>query len=116
ELLSNRLEQLLKDQLEEKLLPSIDERFREMNELLVKFAGQMDTWARKDTLQTKSSIISNSNSASEGLVEHQDKLISNIQQKDKLEIEIAEYLINKNLSIVDKRDNGGALWIIGGWE
>jgi len=54
--LSERLERLLKDQLADKLLPSIDERFREMNELLAKFAGQMDTWARKGTEHSASSI------------------------------------------------------------
>ncbi|MFF2480096.1 hypothetical protein [Paenibacillus sp. NPDC058071] len=113
--LSEHLEQLLKDQLADKLLPSIDERFREMNELLVKFAGQMDAWAQKGTEHSTSSISKDSDS--DRLVENTESVEElSARQEDIQGIEIADYLTEKSLSIIDKRDNGGALWIVGGWE
>lgn len=113
--LSVRLEQLLKDQLADKLLPSIDERFREMNELLLKFAGQMDAWAQKGTAHSLSSNMMDSDCKGV-LINAEIEKQSFTQQEEKQEIEIADYLIDKSLSIVDKRDNGGALWVFGGWE
>ncbi|MCK9858314.1 DUF4145 domain-containing protein [Paenibacillus sp. ATY16] len=112
--LSERLEQLLKNQLEDKLLPSIDERFREMNELLVKFAGQMDEWSKKGSEPSDPSI-SRSNSE---IINIKTEVLSQSGDviENQSEIEIADYMIKKSLDIIDKRENGGALWVIGGWE
>ncbi|MGO4373714.1 DUF4145 domain-containing protein, partial [Paenibacillus sp. MCAF20] len=112
--LSERLEQLLKDQLADKLLPSIDERFREMNELLVKFAGQMDTWAQKGAEHVVPPSMEEEIGAS--VPNPAETMQSFAGQPDELGIEIAVYLAEKSLSVLDKRNNGGALWIIGGWE
>ncbi|WP_317966717.1 sigma factor-like helix-turn-helix DNA-binding protein [Paenibacillus sp. CCS19] len=105
--ISERLEKLLQAQLADKLLPTIDERFREMNELIAKFAGQMDTWAQKRPV----SPVRNLQSDSKG-----NKPSKANPQVEGQGIEIAQYLAGKSLNIVDKRENGGALWVIGGWE
>lgn len=112
--MSERLEQVLKNQIADKLLPSIDERFREMNELLVKFAGQMDVWAQKGTEYDSSPIKDGEPEIF--MPDLTEEKQPSTRQDDKQGIEIATYLTDKSLSILDKRDNGGALWVVGGWE
>ncbi|MDI4647870.1 hypothetical protein [Cohnella hashimotonis] len=42
--------------------------------------------------------------------------VGEAQQEDEQGIEIADYLTDRSLSIIDKRDHGGCLWVVGGWE
>ncbi|MFD0960583.1 sigma factor-like helix-turn-helix DNA-binding protein [Paenibacillus chungangensis] len=89
--LGQKLEKVLQEQLSEKVLPSIDEKFREMQVLFKQLTGQMDEWANGKP---------------------ESKMIGS----ESTQTEIADYLKDRSLDIVDKRGNGGALWIIGGWE
>lgn len=114
EFLDDRLEQLLQDQLADKLLPSIDERFREMNELLVKVAGQMDARSRNETEHFAASNDRNSSFLPKN--DRTTKPLSDRLESAKHGIELADYLTGQSLSVVDKRKNGGALWVVGGWE
>lgn len=92
------VEKAISDQLESRLLPSLDEKFRSLEETLLRMAD-----AR--------SALPMRNIEAEGPVQ---QIASNVQAAEV--IEIAELLKQQEYELVDKRPFGGALWVIGGWE
>lgn len=116
------LEKLLHTQIETKLLPTLDERFKELQESLLKFAGNLNQWSKDDmtinenatdTDLDKEPVHDNQN------LEELNEVMPQIDEEvvgQKQTIEIAAYLESRNYQVIDKRDKGGTLWVLGGWE
>ncbi|MFD1954832.1 sigma factor-like helix-turn-helix DNA-binding protein [Paenibacillus thailandensis] len=110
--LNETLQKLIEDQLSGKLLTSIDEKFREIQGMLDRFAGNIEEWAQKEK---KSDVESDkSTTIQEAAIE--ESAAGAEARGNNSQMEIADYLQTLSLQILDKRANGGALWIIGGWE
>ncbi|MUT67841.1 sigma factor-like helix-turn-helix DNA-binding protein [Paenibacillus sp. NEAU-GSW1] len=129
--ISETIKKLIEDQVSGKLLISIDDKFREMQEMLNKFASGVDEWARNTAASGNAAVAAEpvpaaiKSAEAEAEIEAKAKadaeeLPDTKTDSDKAqqnsEIEIGQYMIDLSLDVVDKRENGGALWIIGGWE
>lgn len=94
------VEKVISDQLEARLLPTLDEKFRSIEEALLRIA---ETRAAA-TVETAAPVSLVNNPVVE-------KVSANEGQT-----EIAEELNRRNLNVIDKRPFGGALWVVGGWD
>lgn len=116
------LEKLLNAQIETKLLPTLDERFQELQESLLKFAGNLNQWSRPNLTITDNEADANLDKRMEQDNQHIEEIDEALPPIDegaveqKQTIEIAAYLESKSYQIIDKRDKGGTLWVLGGWE
>ncbi|WP_410514050.1 DUF4145 domain-containing protein [Paenibacillus sp. BR2-3] len=112
-LVNEQLGQMLNEQIETKLLPTLTEQFKFLHESISKVAGSLDEWTRQKPVPMKDSNLSSrtlSMAKVSNVIESIDSSTINGR------VEIGNYLTARGLSIIDKRSNGGALWVIGGWE
>lgn len=94
------VERAISDQLEARLLPTLDEKFRSIEEALLRIADTRVAAAAEAAAPVPP-------------VNHPvlEKVSVNEGQT-----EIAEALNQRSLNVIDKRPFGGALWVVGGWE
>ncbi|GAC43628.1 restriction subunit [Paenibacillus popilliae ATCC 14706] len=124
-----QLEQLLSAQLEAKILPTITEQFKHLHATISQVAGMNGA---ASTTGTSSPGTEAANPAAfvgtppQGM----NAVVANIEagipagrsseqptnNREGEEVEVGDYLSNQGLTVVDKRPNGGALWVVGGWE
>ncbi|WP_019638854.1 sigma factor-like helix-turn-helix DNA-binding protein [Paenibacillus fonticola] len=100
------VEKVISDQLEAKLLPNLDEKFRSIEEALLRIANTQAA-ATAEVTATESSVKHPVLEKAEA----DDRASSPENSK-----EIAAELNCRNLAVIDKRPFGGALWVVGGWE
>lgn len=113
ELVSEQLGQLLNEQIETKLLPTLTEQFKFLQESISKVAGSLDEWTRQKPVVIEDGNLDGGMPATEK-VSNVAELIESLDIEERLEI--GNYLASRGLSTIDKRPNNGALWVIGGWE
>ncbi|ETT61691.1 type III restriction protein res subunit [Paenibacillus sp. FSL R7-277] len=113
ELVSEHLGQLLNEQIETKLLPTLTEQFKFLHESISKVAGSLDEWTRQQPVSLEEG---NLGASTTGIATSKNaiELIESSHSSKKLEI--GNYLVGRGLLTIDKRPNNGALWVIGGWE
>lgn len=123
--IKEQFEKLLNDQLEARLLPTLDVKFRELQDTFLKFAGSIEEWSGKNEKPSTSVSVSNTEITQEqsSVIPAMEQTLNKVEQKsimndvqEEAGIEIFDYLKSCSLDMLDKRRNGGALWIIGGWE
>lgn len=105
-----QLEQLLNEQIETKLLPTISVQFKTLHETISKVAGSLNELAA----QKSDSITVQLQATDQATPIHNSEI--QLDSSPPIGVEVADFLLNKGLSIIDKRKNGGALWVVGGWE
>lgn len=122
---SEQLEQLLSAQLEAKILPTITEQFKHLHATISQVAGMNAPVSTTGTSSPGKETASNA--ASMGMPPED---VANVEAATPEElaseqppvpeagesVEVGDYLSNQGLTVIDKRPNGGALWIVGGWE
>lgn len=129
---SEQLEQLLSAQLESKILPTITEQFKHLHATISQVAGMnapVSTEASSPKVETTNMVASVDTSPQEmnvvvDVVESVEAAIPVEEQMPEQptnnggseKAEVGDYLSSQGLTVVDKRPNGGAMWIIGGWE
>ncbi|MDU5145176.1 MAG: DUF4145 domain-containing protein [Paenibacillus dendritiformis] len=125
---SEQLEQLLSAQLEAKILPTITEQFKHLHATISQVAGMnasVSTGASSPGEEAANMAASVGMSPQEmnPVVESveavtPEELASELPPVPEAgeSVEVGDYLSNQGLTVVDKRPNGGALWIVGGWE
>ncbi|WP_268625756.1 DUF4145 domain-containing protein [Paenibacillus alvei] len=125
---SEQLEQLLSAQLEAKILPTITEQFKHLHATISQVAGMnapVSTEASSPKVEATNMLASVETSLQEMnvVVESVEastpsELMSEqpTHKEGREKVEVGDYLSDQGLNVVDKRPNGGALWIIGGWE
>ncbi|WP_052416081.1 DUF4145 domain-containing protein [Paenibacillus sp. FSL R5-0912] len=113
EFVSEQLGQLLNEQIETKLLPTLTEQFKFLHDSISKVAGSLDEWTRQKPVAVEESNL-NGGMPAPAKVSNVAELIESPDIKVRLEI--GNYLVSRGLSTIDKRPNNGALWVIGGWE
>lgn len=120
-----QLEQLLSAQLEAKILPTITEQFKHLHATISQVAGMNGTASTTGTSSPGTETANNATSVGtppkddvnlesaipEELASEQPPVLKTGES-----VEVGDYLSNQGLTVVDKRPNGGALWIVGGWE
>ncbi|WP_418038772.1 DUF4145 domain-containing protein [Paenibacillus xylanilyticus] len=103
------MQKVIADQLEAKLLPTLDEKFRSIEEVLVQISEkQLAATLEKNPSIVTQVKVKDIDSPQEG---NSDILLQNEGK-----LEIAAVLQQEKLNLVDKRSFGGALWVVGGWE
>ncbi|MDO7907579.1 sigma factor-like helix-turn-helix DNA-binding protein [Paenibacillus sp. JX-17] len=102
------MEKVISDQLEARLLPTLDEKFRSIEEALQRIAESRSAAAAEAIVQTES--VRNPVLATP-IVQ-----VSPSPPDHSGLIEIAVELNRRNLKVIDKRPLNGALWVVGGWE
>ena len=104
--MSEHIEQLLSAQFESKILPTMNEQFKQLHETINKITEMNKNRDEHSEANRKASIPDTQlrNSA------------PNDEKNKIVEMEIGELLIDKGYKVVDKRSSRGALWIVGGWE
>lgn len=105
------VEKVISDQLEARLLPTLDEKFRSIEEALQRIA---ETRAAS-TVEVVNSV-EHSVKRSENEVQTGGVFTAPSSSEGYDQIEIAKELNNRNFNVIDKRPFGGALWVVGGWE
>ncbi|MCM3170867.1 sigma factor-like helix-turn-helix DNA-binding protein [Paenibacillus sp. MER 99-2] len=103
------MQKVIADQLEAKLLPTLDEKFRSIEEVLVQISEKQ----LAATLEKSPSIVTHFN---EKNIHSPKKEYAEILIQNNGKLEIAVVLGQESLDLVDKRSFGGALWVVGGWE
>lgn len=104
------VEKVISDQLEARLLPTLDEKFRSIEEALLRIADA------RTAATNEAAAPAPANSSNTAVLE-QPALQENSTPREGLGLtEIAVELTRRNLSVIDKRPFGGALWVVGGWE
>ena len=103
------VEKVVSDQLEARLLPALDEKFRSIEEALlrmteVRSAAALNEPEASAPAQTAAARQQPVKEASPSSEDSADK------------VEIADILQKRGFILVDKRPFGGALWVVGGWE
>ncbi|SYX86199.1 DUF4145 domain-containing protein [Paenibacillus alvei] len=126
--MSEQLEQLLSAQLEAKILPTITEQFKHLHATISQVAGMnapVSTEASSPKVEATNMLASVETSLQEMnvVVERVEastpsELMSEqpTHKEGREKVEVGDYLSDQGLNVVDKRPNGGALWIVGGWE
>ncbi|MGG3840156.1 DUF4145 domain-containing protein [Paenibacillus thiaminolyticus] len=125
---SEQLEQLLSAQLEAKILPTITEQFKHLHATISQVAGMN---APVSTGASSPGEEAANMAASVGMSpQEMNAVVANVEAATPEElaseqppvpeagesVEVGDYLSNQGLTVIDKRPNGGALWIVGGWE
>ncbi|MEF7441723.1 hypothetical protein V4V36_24170 [Paenibacillus lautus] len=101
--ISEQLEQLLTEKLEDRILPTLTKQFKQLQDSINQVVTMSPT-VQKDKMAYGSYITVD--------VPTKNNIIKELEDP----IEIGEYLLGKDFTIIDKRKNGGALWVVGGWE
>lgn len=120
---SEQLEQLLSAQLEAKILPTLTEQFKHLHETITQVAGMNAAVAQPVTASHHAPTVSHADSMAPVSVSEsgpeRELTQSTAQQTTGATagaLEVGDYLAEQGMPIIDKRPNGGALWIVGGWE
>lgn len=102
------VEKVISDQLEAKLLPNLDEKFRSIEEALLRIVNTQAA--------ATAEVTANESSMKHPVLEkaEADDRASSFENSN--QTEIAEALNRRELTVIDKRPLGGALWVVGGWE
>lgn len=103
------MQKVIADQLEAKLLPTLDEKFRSFEEVLVQISEKQ----LAATLEKASSMVTH---VKEQDIDSPQEGYSDIPIQNEGKVEIAAVLQQEKLNLVDKRSFGGALWVVGDWE
>ncbi|WP_160032571.1 hypothetical protein [Paenibacillus sp. An7] len=104
--MSEHIEQLLSAQFESKILPTMNEQFKQLHETINKITEMNKN---RDEHSERNLKASNSDT--------QPRKSAPNDEKNKIsEMEIRDFLTEKGYKVVDKRSSRGALWIVGGWE
>lgn len=111
ESISIALQQMIEDQVSGKLLSSIDKRFKAIQDTIDKLASSVGEWSQRSETNDGADKQTVSPQEVEKETAASAELAEAVQG-----VEIADYLSGKSMQILDKRSNGGALWVIGGWE
>lgn len=101
------VEKVISDQFEARLLPTLDEKFRSIEQALQRIV---------ETQAAPRDVITSASSVAQPVVEIQPAHEGSSPTESPGRIEIAEELKCRDLSVLDKRPFGGALWVVGGWE
>ncbi|WP_339323577.1 DUF4145 domain-containing protein [Paenibacillus sp. FSL W8-0194] len=110
---SDQLEQLLSAQLEAKILPALTEQFKQLQDTITQVTVANAIDSQRNT-HDPSMGSKEGNSEIDISLSGANKITD--YRPDRRSIEVREYLEEKGMTIVDKRKNGGAMWIVGGWE
>lgn len=133
---SDVIERTLFEKFEEKLLPALDEKFRDLQNTVLKLTKIQNEAGKPLTKEDRLSHIVTEKIQEQKDVHHIDGLTirstdSILMETDYLydtrallettveninSIEIKELLEQNELDLIDKRPLNGALWILGGWE
>ncbi|MCT1398486.1 hypothetical protein M4D81_05640 [Paenibacillus sp. p3-SID867] len=105
------VEKVISDQLEARLLPTLDEKFRSIEEALQRIAETRTAATAEVINSPEHSLRRSDNQVQSGGV-----TTSPPSSEGSDRIEIAVELNSKSLTVIDKRPFGGALWVVGGWE
>lgn len=104
--MSIHIEQLLSAQFESKILPTMNEQFKQLHETINQITEMNKNRIEQAEVDLKASNL--------------DTPLIKLDPKDEknkiVEMEIGQFLIDKGYKVVDKRSSKGALWIVGGWE
>lgn len=125
---NEQLEQLLSAQLEAKILPTITEQFKHLHATISQVAGMnasVSTGAASPgeeaanmaasvgmSPQDMNAVVETVEAATPEELASEQPPVPEAGES----VEVGDYLSNQGLTVVDKRPNGGALWIVGGWE
>ena len=102
------IEKVIYDQLQANLLPTLDEKFRSMEETLRRIA---------EARVAASAELASAPSVKEPVIEMPtENNLSIPSSQDTGLTEIAVELHQQNFTVIDKRPLSGALWVVGGWE
>ncbi|MCR2807727.1 DUF4145 domain-containing protein [Paenibacillus soyae] len=115
--ISEQFQKLLNEQLESKLLPTLDEKFRDLQESFIRIAGNLEKWSKgaEKPINSETKVEVQSEGQQEPEVYRDDEEPSP-SITDQAGMEIADFLMAKSFEVLDKRGNNGALWVMGGWE
>ncbi|CAH8718673.1 DUF4145 domain-containing protein [Paenibacillus thiaminolyticus] len=125
---SEQLEQLLSAQLEAKILPTITEQFKHLRATISQVAvmnASVSTGASSPgeevanmvasvgmSPQDMNAVVKSVDAATPEELASEPPPVPEAGES----VEVGDYLSHQGLTVVDKRSNGGALWIVGGWE
>ncbi|MEF3353548.1 DUF4145 domain-containing protein [Paenibacillus sp. GYB006] len=104
--MSEHIEQLLSAQFESKILPTMNEQFKQLHETINKIT-EMNKNRDEHSEANRKAPIPDTPLRNSAPNDEKNKIV---------EMEIGELLIDKGYKVVDKRSSRGALWIVGGWE
>lgn len=105
------IEQMIADKLEAKLLPTLDEKFRYIQESIEKLAESKEMGMNQRPEESDLAQLQ----AAETMAHDKTDVNGKVKQLTSDKIEIGECLKKYDLEVIDKRPYGGALWIVGGW-
>ncbi|NGZ74077.1 sigma factor-like helix-turn-helix DNA-binding protein [Saccharibacillus alkalitolerans] len=105
---SDFVEKIISDQLETKLIPTLDEKFRGMEEALRQIAESRQHAG--PAYQPSPPAVTNAAARAAAPAPIVDS------DKEREGMEVAVYLQSQGCEVIDKRNNRGSLWVLGGWE
>ncbi|WP_197258390.1 DUF4145 domain-containing protein [Paenibacillus dendritiformis] len=125
---SEQLKQLLSAQVEAQILPTITEQFKHLHATISQVAGMNASVSAGASLpgeeaadmaasvgmspQEMNAVVASVEAAAPEELASEQPPVPEVGKS----VEVGDYLSHQGLTVVDKRPNGGALWIVGGWE